>query len=101
MSEYFSWAKISPSVSKRREWKSGFRSMNVFGRNLTEIPKHNFGFLPLELIPLRPTSHLTIFMRGMRAKSKIQRNNYLGRLLRGKTSSVSLIAYLHARKTVE
>ena len=46
-------------------------------------------------IALKATSHLTIFMHGLRAKSKIQRNNYHygngGPSLTGKTSSVSLI----------
>ena len=44
---------------------------------------------------VKATSHLTIFMHGLRAKSKIQRNNYhhknIGSSLTGKTSSVSLI----------
>ena len=44
---------------------------------------------------LKATSHLTIFMRALRAKSKIQRNNYHhengGPSLTGKTSSMSLI----------
>ena len=44
---------------------------------------------------IKATSHLTIFMRGLRAKSKIQRNNYHhgngGPSLTGKASSVSLI----------
>ena len=46
------------------------------------------------------TSHLTIFIFGMRAKGKIQINNYQygqrGQSFAGETSSVSLIAYLHA-----
>ena len=57
------------------------------------------------LHPLKDTSHVTIFMRGMRAKGKIQRNNYQygqrGLSFAGKTSSVSLIAYSHARKIAE
>ena len=44
---------------------------------------------------VRATSHLTIFMREMRAKGKIQRNDYhhgnCGPSLTGTTSSVSLI----------
>ena len=45
--------------------------------------------------PINATFHLTIFMRGQRAKGKIQRNNYhhgsCGLSLTGKTSSASLI----------
>ena len=45
------------------------------------------------------------FMRGMRDKGKIQRNNYQygqrGPSFAGRTSSVSLIAYLHTRRIVE
>ena len=50
---------------------------------------------PLESICLKATSRLTIFMSGLLAKSKIQRNNYHhgngGASLTGKTSSLSLI----------
>ena len=46
-----------------------------------------------------------IFMRGMGGKGKIQRNNYQygqrALSFADKTSSVSLIAYLHARKIAE
>ena len=54
---------------------------------------------------IKATSHLTIFMRGMHAKGKIQRNNYhygqRGQSFEGETSSVSLIAYLHKRNIAE
>ena len=59
----------------------------------------------ITLSPLKATSHLMIFMRWMHAKGKIQRNNYqheqCGPSFAGKTSSVSLIAYMHARKIAE
>ena len=49
---------------------------------------------------VKATSHLTIFMHGMRAKGKIQRNDYQYEQRRpsvaGTTSSLSLIAYLLA-----
>ena len=50
---------------------------------------------PLRASAFKATSRLTIFMRGLLAKSKIQRNNYHhgngGPSLTSKTSSVSLI----------
>ena len=50
-------------------------------------------------------SHLTIFMRGMRKKGKIQSNNYQDVQCRpsfvGKTSLVFLIALTHAQRIVE
>ena len=52
---------------------------------------------------LKATSHFTVFMRGMRAKGKFISNNlqYEQRRLSfaGETSSVSLVAFLHIRKT--
>ena len=54
---------------------------------------------------LKATSHLTISMRGMRAKSKIQRNYYqnlqCGPTFAGKSSSVPLIAPMHAQTIAE
>ena len=59
----------------------------------------------VEMAFIKATSHLTIFMSGMRAKGKIQRNNYQYDQRRpssaGKTSSVYLIAYLYAGKIAE
>ena len=50
---------------------------------------------------LKAISHLNDFVRGLRAKGKIQMNNYQygqGRpSFAGKTSSVSFIAYLYER----
>ena len=58
----------------------------------------------LSTVPIRVTSHLTIFMHGLLAKSKIQRNNYHhgngGPSLTGKTPSVSLIFTHGTRRTV-
>ena len=56
-------------------------------------------------LAIKVTSHLTIFMRGMRGTGKTQRNNYqdgqCGQTFAGKTSSVSLIAQTHAQKIIE
>ena len=50
----------------------------------------------------KASSYLMIFIRGMLAKGKIQWNDYQdgqrGLPFARKTSSVSLIAYMHARK---
>ena len=55
---------------------------------------------------VKATSYLTIFMPELRAKNKIQRNNYkdvqCGLSFAGKTSSVSLIARsTHAQRIAE
>ena len=55
---------------------------------------------------VKATSHLTIFVRVIRAKGKFQRNNYHQYGQRhpsfaGKKLSVSLIAHLQARKIAE
>ena len=48
-------------------------------------------------IPLpQGTSHLTIFMRGMSVKSKIQKNDYQDRLLRVKLNVVGAFDRTHA-----
>ena len=58
--------------------------------------------ISLNGVSLKATSRLTFFMR--RVKGKIQRNNYqyeqCGPLFAGKTSSVSLIVYLHTLKSL-
>ena len=57
------------------------------------------------LISLKATSHLTIFMPGMRTTGKIQRTNYQdqqrGAPFAGRMSSVSVVVYMHARKIAE
>ena len=54
---------------------------------------------------IKATSHLTIFMRGMRAKGEIQSSNYQDVKSRpssaGKASSVPLIATAHPQRIVE
>ena len=54
---------------------------------------------------LKATCHLTIFMRGMRTRSKIQMNNcqhvQCVPSFAGKTSSVPLITPMHAQRIVE
>ena len=54
---------------------------------------------------IKATSQLTIFMREISAKGKIQRNHYQdgqqGTPFAGRTSSVPLIAYTHPRKIAE
>ena len=56
-------------------------------------------------IEVRATSHLTISMRGQRAKGKIQRNNYhhgnCEQSLTGRTSSVSLISVHRTHRNVK
>ena len=58
----------------------------------------------LLVLVIKATSHLAIFMRGMRAKGKIQSNNYQYGQRRPsfacKTLLVSLIAYMHTRETL-
>ena len=56
-------------------------------------------------INVKATSQLMIFMRWMRAMGKNQKNNYQyeqgEQSFAGNTLSVSLIAYLHARKIAQ
>ena len=79
--------------------------MSILLRLTSYGVQHAKKFPKLSQTSLKATYHLTIFMREIRAKGKIQRNNHQygqrGPSFAGKTSSVYLIAYLHVRKIAE
>ena len=83
--------------------KCTYRANQPLGHQ--EIPGNHQNIIPSNLRTVKATLYSTIFMRGMRAKRKIQKNNYQyrqrGQSFAGKSSSLSLIAFLHTRNIAE
>ena len=98
-------SSISYEKSKREQKREAFYFRNTraftndllstFSNQVVENSHRSCTRHSVQVIQLRATSHLAISMRGQRATSKIQMNNYhhwnYGPSLTVKTSSVSLI----------